>query len=177
MNGAAACDDGALHPLSREARAREIEDELRFHLDALTREYQDQGYARAAAERAARARFGDPDGVRRQCLVVARRGEWFMRTVLVVLVVLLLAASALSVLRARQAQAESLRARQMAMAARERAMSAAQAAAAPDAERQLLTVDEVLANAAQQVESELRDQPELAARLRAIILGANRERR
>jgi predicted permease len=42
----------------------EVDDELRFHLDARTAEYERLGYSQADAERMARDRFGDADRVR-----------------------------------------------------------------------------------------------------------------
>jgi predicted permease len=44
---------------------REVDDELRFHLDMRIRDYLARGYTRDEAERAARERFGDVEHVRR----------------------------------------------------------------------------------------------------------------
>src|SRR5260370_13204951 len=42
----------------------DVEEELRFHLEARITEYEARGYPRAEAERMARERFGDADRVR-----------------------------------------------------------------------------------------------------------------
>lgn len=49
--------------LQRDVRV-DVEDELRFHLEARTADYQAQGLSSTDAERAARDRFGDPEVIR-----------------------------------------------------------------------------------------------------------------
>jgi predicted permease len=43
---------------------QEVDDELRFHLEARTAEYEEQGYSHRDAERRARERFGDTEHIR-----------------------------------------------------------------------------------------------------------------
>lgn len=58
----------------------DVDDELRFHLDERIAEYEHRGLSRAAAERAARERMGDLDGVRadleRHDQARLRAGTW-----------------------------------------------------------------------------------------------------
>ncbi|HET9768835.1 MAG TPA: permease prefix domain 1-containing protein, partial [Thermoanaerobaculia bacterium] len=55
--------------------AAEIDDELAFHLEMRERDLMAQGVDAAEARERARRRFGDVDGVRRECRDLVRRRE------------------------------------------------------------------------------------------------------
>lgn len=54
---------------------REVEEELRFHLDLLTEKYIARGISRAEAEGFAASRFGNVDQIRDQCLEISMRNS------------------------------------------------------------------------------------------------------
>lgn len=56
-----------------EVTAREIDEELRFHLELLTREHLLQAMSPAEAKDAAVRRFGNVEHIRDQCLAISRR--------------------------------------------------------------------------------------------------------
>lgn len=53
----------------------EIEEELRFHRDMLTQEYQAQGLTELAAKTAASRRLGDVEGIQKECVAISRRSR------------------------------------------------------------------------------------------------------
>ena len=70
---------------------REVEEELRFHLDLLTEKYIAHGISRAQAEGFAARRFGNVDRIRDECLEISMRNSPQVRALksLLVLVFLL----------------------------------------------------------------------------------------
>ncbi len=58
--------------LSRRSLEREVDDEIEFHLDMLTRKYEAQGLDPETARQKAEERFGDPPHYRRQALRAER---------------------------------------------------------------------------------------------------------
>jgi len=66
-------------PLWSVPLAREVDEELDFHLELLTREFVERGMGPAAARKAARRRMGDLASVRRICLDLGKRREREMR--------------------------------------------------------------------------------------------------
>lgn len=61
-----------------EGAAREIDEELRFHLELLTQENLRQDMSVAEAKDAAVRRFGDVERVKQQCLAISRRSHPFL---------------------------------------------------------------------------------------------------
>ncbi|MGH9324673.1 MAG: ABC transporter permease, partial [Vicinamibacteria bacterium] len=57
----------------------ELDDEIAFHLEMRAKELVEEGLSPAAAEAAARSRFGDRDRIRYQCLRIRRGGDEHMR--------------------------------------------------------------------------------------------------
>ncbi|CAN5672755.1 hypothetical protein BH20ACI3_BH20ACI3_21500 [soil metagenome] len=58
--------------------AREIDEELRFHLELLTQEYLQQGMSVEEAKDAALRRFGNVECTKGQCLAISRRSRPFL---------------------------------------------------------------------------------------------------
>jgi hypothetical protein len=176
MNADSDAIDGA-----GEARyARELDEELQFHLESLVREYQERGLAPDEARREAEKRFGDPREIRRRCLALARRqGVLLMKTAIIVLAVLLLTFGGFGAIMYRRAAAAQELARAQEAMAREQASRARvhdfllRMLTSGDANAdKTLTVNEVLERASRRIEAEVANDPELVARLRAAILRA-----
>jgi hypothetical protein len=68
-------------------REREIDDELRFHLDLLTQDLISADMPYPQAEQVARARFGDFAQVRKQCVAIRRRTSPLNRALKLFLVI------------------------------------------------------------------------------------------
>ena len=66
---------GLVQSLDGERARREIEEELRFHLDLLTDEHCRQDLSWDEARVAAQKRFGDFEQVRDQCVEISRRSH------------------------------------------------------------------------------------------------------
>jgi putative ABC transport system permease protein len=62
-----------LRPIFGPDPAAEVDEELAFHLDTRTAELAARGVPAARARELAAARFGDPDGPRRECIAIAKR--------------------------------------------------------------------------------------------------------
>jgi len=62
-----------------EETEREIEEELRFHLELLTQEHLRRDMSLTEAKDAALKRFGNFEQIRNQCLEISRSGHPFMR--------------------------------------------------------------------------------------------------
>ena len=69
---------------------RQIEEELRFHLDLLTEKYIAHGISRAEAEGFAARRFGNVDQIRDQCLEISMRNSPQVRALKSLLVLVFL---------------------------------------------------------------------------------------
>jgi hypothetical protein len=54
---------------------RQVEEELRFHCDMLTEDYQEGGLPEEAAREATAQRFGDVERVQAQCVAISRRNR------------------------------------------------------------------------------------------------------
>jgi len=59
--------------------AREIEEELQFHIDKLERKYTQEGMSATEAKAAARRRFGNFAAVKQQCVNISRRNSLLQR--------------------------------------------------------------------------------------------------
>jgi hypothetical protein len=64
---------------NKQKTAREIEEELQFHIDKLERKYTQEGMSAADAKAAARRRFGNFAAVKRQCENISRRNSLLQR--------------------------------------------------------------------------------------------------
>jgi hypothetical protein len=84
----------ALHSLfglfDSQAREREIEEEMDFHLELMTREFMRQDFASAEARRLALERFGDVAKVRRECIEIRRRNGALVRALKSILILMFL---------------------------------------------------------------------------------------
>src|SRR5688500_11606662 len=69
------------HPRSARGTARDVDDELEFHLDMLVEELVESGMSPEEARAAARRRFGDVERVRDHCRTISTRREDEMRRV------------------------------------------------------------------------------------------------
>lgn len=61
--------------LTSAAIERQVEEELRFHCEMLTHEYQEGGLSEEAARDAAGRRFGDVERIQAQCVEISRRNR------------------------------------------------------------------------------------------------------
>lgn len=87
-------------PLGRRATESEVEEELRFHIELLTRDYMRQGMSRQEAADASLKRFGDIGSVRKECVEIRRRSRRLLRALKFFLAVILLAGVLIRVLSA-----------------------------------------------------------------------------
>ncbi len=69
---------------------REIEDELRFHLELLTEEHLQAGITLPEAERAALKRFGNVELIKNQCVEISKRNQPLMRVLKSFLIIIFL---------------------------------------------------------------------------------------
>ena len=60
---------------SHKKTAREVEEELQFHIDMLERKYAQQGMPDAHAKAAALKRFGNLERVKKECVDITRRNS------------------------------------------------------------------------------------------------------
>ena len=60
---------------SHKKTAREVEEELQFHIDMLERKYTQQGMPDAHAKAAALKRFGNLERVKKECVDITRRNS------------------------------------------------------------------------------------------------------
>ena len=67
------------HRFDREVIEREIEEELRFHLELLTEQHVQQDMSFARARDAALIRFGNVEQVKDQCVEISRRNRPLIR--------------------------------------------------------------------------------------------------
>jgi hypothetical protein len=82
--------DGLSRFLNSNSIEREIEEELRFHLDLLTEKYIARGISRAEAEGFAARRLGNVDQIRDQCLEISMRNTPQVRALKFLLVLVFL---------------------------------------------------------------------------------------
>jgi len=75
----------------RKDARREIEDELRFHLEELTQEHLRQGMTLEEAEHEALKRFGNVERIKNQCVEISRRSHPLVRAMKSFLIVVFLA--------------------------------------------------------------------------------------
>ena len=68
-----------LHRFDREVIERQIEEELRFHLDLLTEQHLQQDMSLAKAKDAALERFGNLEQIKDQCVEISRRNRPVIR--------------------------------------------------------------------------------------------------
>ena len=76
--------------LDRDEIGREIEEELRFHLDLLTDEHFRQDMPLAEAKDAALRRFGDIERIKGQCVEISRRNRPAIRALKLFLILVFL---------------------------------------------------------------------------------------
>ena len=69
---------------------REVENELRFHLELLTEENLRRGMSLKEAEKEARMRFGNVERIKNQCVEISERSRPAMRVLKLLLVVIFL---------------------------------------------------------------------------------------
>ena len=69
---------------------REIEEQLRFHIDLLTQANLQQAMSAEEAKEAALKRFGDVDQIKDQCAQISRRNQPFIRGLKVLSLILFL---------------------------------------------------------------------------------------
>ena len=67
------------NPVGSEAIEREVEEELRFHLDLLTQQHLQHGDTLEEARAFALRRFGDVEQVKDQCVEISKRNRYFIR--------------------------------------------------------------------------------------------------
>lgn len=67
--------------VGRERIELEVEEELRFHVELLAREYSRQGMSPEAARDASLRRFGNVERIRNQCVEISSRSRPFMRAI------------------------------------------------------------------------------------------------
>jgi len=77
-------------PFDREQTRREIEEELRFHLELLTHEHLQQEMSLTEAKDAAYKRFGNVQQIENQCVEISRRNHFFGRAMTPLLIVVVL---------------------------------------------------------------------------------------
>ena len=66
-------------PISSEAIEREVEEELRFHLDLLTEQHLQHSDTLVEARASALRRFGNVEQVKDQCVEISKRNSHFTR--------------------------------------------------------------------------------------------------
>ena len=76
--------------LSRHEIEREVDEELRFHLDSLTQENLRQDISWEEAKSAATRRFGNVEQIRGECVEISRRNRPFMLAIKSSLILILL---------------------------------------------------------------------------------------
>jgi hypothetical protein len=86
------------NPFHPEEIDRDIGAELRFHLDLLTQDYQQQDMSLAEARDAALRQFGDVEQITAECAEISRSGHPFVRALKCLLTVIFLAGILLRVL-------------------------------------------------------------------------------
>ena len=70
---------------------RDIEEQLRLHLELLTQEHLQQDMSLAEAREAALIRFGNVEQIKDQCVQISRRNQSFVRAVTPFLIVVVIA--------------------------------------------------------------------------------------
>jgi len=79
------------NPISSEAIEREVEEELRFHLDSLTEQHLQHADTLVEARAAALRRFGDVEQVKDECVEISKRNRSFIRALKSFFILLFLA--------------------------------------------------------------------------------------
>jgi hypothetical protein len=64
---------------------QQVEEELRFHCEMLTQEYEETGLSEEAARDATRRRFGNVERVQAECVEISRRNKPMMKLLKLVL--------------------------------------------------------------------------------------------
>ncbi len=83
---------GAVKLLRRRRQMEhEVEDELSFHIELLTRDHLQQGLSPAAADVAARQQFGDAEQIKQQCVEISRRSHPLVRALKAFLILMFFA--------------------------------------------------------------------------------------
>ena len=75
---------------NRRDAEREVENELRFHLEMLTEENLQRGMTRKEAEEEAAKRFGNVERIKNQCVEISERSSSMMRVLKFFLIVVFL---------------------------------------------------------------------------------------
>lgn len=81
-----------------EGTEREIDEELRFHLELLTQEYLLQELSAEEAKAAAVMRFGNVESIREQCVAISRQGHPFVMALRSFLILMFLTGVVLRIL-------------------------------------------------------------------------------
>lgn len=79
-------------------REREIEEELELHLELLAQDLMQQKFSSTEARRLALERFGDVEGIRRQCAAIRKKNSPVVRAIKSLLILAFLAGILLRVL-------------------------------------------------------------------------------
>ena len=79
------------HRFDREVIERQIEEELRFHLEMLTEHHRQQNMPLAEAQDAALKRFGNVELIKDQCVEISRANRPFFRALRLFLILVFLA--------------------------------------------------------------------------------------
>jgi hypothetical protein len=79
-----------LHRFDRDVIERQIEEELRFHLELLTEQHLQQDMSSAEAKDAALRRFGSVEQIKDQCLQIGRNNRPLIRALKFLLILVLL---------------------------------------------------------------------------------------
>lgn len=79
-----------LHRFDRDVIERQIEEELRFHLELLTEQHLQQDMSSAEAKDAALVRFGNVEQIKDQCLQISRNNRPLIRALKSLLILVLL---------------------------------------------------------------------------------------
>ena len=79
-----------LHRFDRDVIERQIEEELRFHLELLTEQHLLQDMSRAEAKDAALIRFGNVEQIKNQCVEISRSSRPLIRALKLFLVLVFL---------------------------------------------------------------------------------------
>lgn len=79
------------HRFDREVIERQIEDELRFHLELLTEDHLERNMPLKEARDAAVKRFGNVEQIKEQCVEISRNNRPLIRTLKFLLILVFLA--------------------------------------------------------------------------------------
>jgi hypothetical protein len=163
--------------LSHEAE-RDLQDELAFHVDHLTRELVEAGESEARAKALAMERFGDIDGVARQCRRIALEEHIMLKKLHLAFTIVLLVAVAAMAVSTIMLYQKAARERDLAMQSRVEAEAERQRAQAvqgfltsvlsggSEPSGRPIHAGELLHRAQQQAEIDFQSQPEMLSTVR-----------